>query len=154
MKKIRTSKRLVWLKHYLNESNPLTFLNNTEAAKTAGYKAKSEESFRSIGSANFTKLAGEIGKWLDEHGLSENALKLKLIELIEAKETKFFAHDGKVTDQRDVKAYGIQRQALDMAFKVQGSYAAEKHEVSGQDGAPLEWNINVVHTNAPESDNS
>jgi hypothetical protein len=127
-KKIKISKIDVWFSHFINNENSKTFLNRMESAKAAGYKGKDDHSFRSIGCENFTKLADKIKMWLDEEGLSENALKLKLINLLNAKETKFFQKDGIITQQVDVAAIETQRRALDMAMKIRGMYAPEKHE--------------------------
>ncbi len=135
---IKPNKLAFWLKHFTNESCSTTFLNKTESARCAGYKAKSEESLRQIGCQNFTKLNDKIAKWLDEQGLSENALKTKLLALTEAKETKFFStpvkdENGKAVDilvkEIEVEALEIQRRTLDMALKVKGLYAPERHEV-------------------------
>jgi len=160
----RVTKRDLWLKYYLDDSNPSTFLNKTESARAAGYKTKNDEYLRHIGCQNSTKLAEKINNWLDEAGLSESALKLKLISLLEGKETRFQTLKGKIgqlkpgveiiaeTSQEKLNNKGdaytetesligievenleLQRRSLDMAFKVQGSYAAEKHDhtVKGQ----------------------
>ncbi len=136
--KIRPNKLALWLKHYLNEACSTTFLNKTESAKKAGYNA-TEDSLRQIGCQNFTKLNDKIEIWLDEQGLSENALKAKLLSLVEAKETKFFSspvknENGIVTDifvkEIEIEAIEIQRRSLDMAMKVKGLYAPERHEVT------------------------
>ncbi len=50
---------------------------------------------------------------------------------MEAKETKFFAHQGKVVETEEVEALGIQRQYTEMAVKVKGIFAPEKKEHSG-----------------------
>lgn len=135
-----------WLRHFTNESCSATFLNKTESARRAGYKCKSEESLRKMGCQNFTKLADKLEKWFDEVGLSENALRKKLLSLIDAKETKFFSTpekdaDGNTVDimivEREVEAIETQRRTLDMAIKIRGMYAAEKREVTGKDGSPL-----------------
>jgi hypothetical protein len=130
-KKERVSKLNAWLRAYLDENNPVTFLNKFTSAKAAKYKCKDDDSFAQIGCRNFKKVNDKIEKWFDEVGLSENALKNKLLSLMEAKETKFFAHEGTVTDQRDVDALGIQAKILDMAIKVRGMYAAEKYDHTG-----------------------
>lgn len=140
----RASKLNLWLKHYLDEACSTTFLNKTESAKRAGYKASSEESFRQIGCQNFTKLNDKISKWLDENGLSENALKIKLVSLLDAKETRFFSWEGQVTDQREVEAIETQRRTLDMAMKAKGMYAPEKHEHTGKDGGPIKTETRLV----------
>jgi len=54
-----------------------------------------------------------------------------------AKETKFFSHEGKITDQCDVEALETQRKTLDMAMKYKAMYSPVKHEITGKDGKPL-----------------
>ena len=138
LEKLKVNKSLLWLSHFLNSSNSTTFMNRTNSAIAAGYKTGKSNCVNVVGNQNFIKFTKEINKWLDEFGLSEAALKAKLLQLVEAKETKFFAHEGKITDQVDVDALGIQRQALDMAIKVRGMYAPEKVDVQGN------LNITVV----------
>lgn len=169
-KKQRVSKLNVWLYHYLNEECSTTFLNKTESARRAKYITTSEESIRQIGCKNFTIFNDKISTWFDEHGLSENALKAKLISLIDANETKFikvkgfidkkdlpegstsFGTSGLILKDKDglsfgdgetllgikVKAIETQRKSLDMAFKIKGMNAPEKHEHTGKDGGPIE----------------
>lgn len=137
MAKERVSKLNVWFKHFINENCSTTFLNKTESVRRAGYKTKKENSLKSIGCENFTKLNDKISKWLDETGLSENALKIKLLSLMEAKETKFFAFQGEIIEQVEVEAIETQRKTLDMALKVKGMNAPTKHELTGKDGKRL-----------------
>ena len=121
-----------WLQHYfalLGEG----IENATEAARRAGCKCKTEAGFKRRGHQLKQKLFEHIKKWKLENGLSEDALKLKLIELLNAKETKFFQKDGEVKGQVDVEALGVQIKALDMAMKVKGMYAPEKKKVSFED---------------------
>src|SRR4030042_2070778 len=117
-----------WLKYYLEEGSP-TYLNATQSAISAGYQAKNKNTFAQVGFKLRREFEPKISKWLDDHGFSDARLKAKVLSLMEAKETKFFAHEGIVTDQRDVEALGIQAKATDMALKVKGIYAAEKHEI-------------------------
>jgi len=142
----RITKRTVWLRHYLDESNPATFLNKVGSVKAAGYKCNGEPSCRSLGSENFTYHADIIGKWLDENGLSEEALKIKLLSLMDATEEKFFSapvkdENGIVThmhiESRIVPAIESQRKSLDMALKVKGMNAPTLHEHTGKDGKDL-----------------
>lgn len=91
------NKRNVWLKHYLNQANPDTFLNAVASAKAAGYKASTPSSFESIGYENLRKLRNEVETWLDDNALSTSALKEKLLSLIEAKQTKFIKIKGAVS---------------------------------------------------------
>lgn len=82
-------KQRLWLRNYLDSNNLITFLNRAQSAKAAKYKANSYEGFCQIGYENYIKLEPHIKQWLDEHGLSENRLKLKLVSLIETKKTVF-----------------------------------------------------------------
>jgi hypothetical protein len=60
---------------------------------------KHEDSFRRIGHENWTKLQKEITDWLSEAGLSENALKIKLLNLLDAEETKIVKISGAVNPE-------------------------------------------------------
>ena len=98
-----------WFKFYTDDTNKETFLNKTESSKAAGYKGKDDNSFACIGYQNYRKLQSRIGEWLDDVGLSEETLKLKLKSLMEAKETKFMKVKGFVADEDlpdNVKALG------------------------------------------------
>lgn len=122
-----------WLKHYLDtlkEGEP----NTTEAARRAGCKCGSSSGFKRRGSqlkkAVFQKGgADRIEKWKGKQGLSEEVLKSKLFDLLNAKETKFFQKDGKVLETKEVEALGIQIKALDMGMKMKGMYAPEKKDL-------------------------
>lgn len=139
-KKKRVNKRNAWLKYYLSEGTQ-SFLNKAESAKRAGYSYANEDCLRQTGCRLFAAHTDIIEKWFDEVGLSENALKTKLLSLLEAKETKFFTTpikiivtlDGKeaVVDdilikQIDVESLEVQRKTLDMAIKVRGMYAEKR----------------------------
>jgi hypothetical protein len=91
-----TGKQKPWLRAYLDESNPKTFLNKTAAARAAGYRCKNDNGFICIGQQNYLKLQDHIEKWLDEEGLSENRLKMKLLSLVEAKQHYFQKIKGHV----------------------------------------------------------
>jgi len=119
---LRPNKLNVWLYHYLNEKNPNTFFNKSESARAAGYKANNENNLYCVGWQNYKKLQPLIEKWLDENGLSEASLKSKLLELMDAKEKRFFSCAGKITDQVEVDALETQRKALEMAMKVKGMF--------------------------------
>ena len=138
----KVNKQNAWLKYYLAEGTS-SFLNKTEAARRAGYSYANEDCLRQTGCRLFTKNTDRIKRWFDEVGLSENALKNKLLSLMGAKETKFFStpikvkvvKDGKEVETNDilikqveVEALEVQRKTLDMAIKVRGMYA-DKHIV-------------------------
>lgn len=94
--KIRLCKRDLWLSHFLNSSNARTFLNRKESARAAGYKTENEASLEAIGHENFRKLSDRIEAWLQDEGISNNELKIRLIQLMEAKETRFQTMKGTV----------------------------------------------------------
>jgi len=127
----------LWFYHYTNDACPRTFLSNIEAARAAGYKTKNELSLAQIGYQNSKKLSDKLNDWMDEVGLSDAVLKKKLLSLMEATETKFFQHEGVVTDQREVAAIETQRRTLDMALKVKDLYAPKKFEHTGKDQGPI-----------------
>ncbi len=110
-----TIKELKFLDYLFGEAQ----FNATKAYKLAGFQA-SPQNARIAASKLSKKLYPIIRQWLDEAGLTENHLKFKLIRLLDAKETKFFSHEGKVTDQRGVEALGIQIKALELAMKAKG----------------------------------
>lgn len=126
--KERPSKLNVWFRYYLDETNYQTFLNKTESSRAAGYKTKNEMSLANIGYQNFKKLEDTIKIWFDDVGLSENALKIKMLQLMDAKKTEFFQKDGIVTDQREVEAIETQRKMLDTALKVQGMFERDNKQ--------------------------
>ena len=105
----RKSKLDLWFKFYIDKSNKSTFLNKTAAARAAGYKCRDNEGFGNIGYQNSVKLSPRMNTWLDEVGLSDEALKEKLLQLSEAKETKFIKIKGYL-DPKDlpdnIKAIG------------------------------------------------
>lgn len=135
------TKKDMWLYYYLDQTNPKTFLNITRSARAAGYNCKTADSFYEIGRHNLKVLAPTINEWLDDFGLSENVVKLKLAQLMEATEKVFFSHQGKVTDEREIKALQIQLQAARFVMKIRGMDAPQKHEHSGPAGKPLECRI-------------
>ncbi len=59
------------------------------------------------------------------------AARDKLLSLLEAKETKFFQHNGQVEDEREVEALDIQRRAAKDLLELAGGLAGK----SGSGGA-------------------
>ncbi len=92
---IKPNKLALWLLHYTNENCSTTLFNKTESARQAGYNAK-ETSLQSIGCQNYRKLKDKISEWLDEHGLSENALKERLVKGFDVSETKIINVKGEI----------------------------------------------------------
>lgn len=143
-----TLKQRAWLDAYLE------CFNASEAARRAGYKCKTPDQFKVIGSQNLTKLNDLIEKWVDEQGLSDAKIKQKIMEGMEAKETKFFAYQGEVVETREVEALETQRRYVDMGAKVKGLYAPEKHELTGKDGGPIDLTTIVQRVTKKNESNS
>jgi hypothetical protein len=75
---------------------------------------------------------------MDELGLTDKALiQNHLVPLLNAKETKFFQHNGKVGDSREVIAWGPRTSGLDIAFKLKGRYAERGAETSTNIGVQV-----------------
>jgi hypothetical protein len=147
---------VVWLKAYFDEGSP-TFLNATASARKAGYRARKAHTFEQIGYKNRMKYGPKIVEWLDQCGMSETQLKIKLLSLLEARETVFQKLKGTVrqsdlpeghrvvvmTDEDslievEVAALETQRRSLDMALKIKGIYSPERLEHSGAIATKLE----------------
>lgn len=145
-----TSKLNLWFKLYVDDSNKKTYLNKTESARAAGYRCRGkdpENCFRVIGSQNYTKLKDRVSQWYNDVGLSENALKNKILELMSVKEKRFFSApikdaDGVVTDifikEIEVDAIETQRKTLDLGCKVQDMISPVKHMVTGKGGGKIQ----------------
>lgn len=97
-KKNKSHKQALWLSLYLDRDNVKTFLNATESAKQAQYKAKSDGAFRVIGHENLTKLNDDVARWMEEEGLADPRLKGKMVELLDAKETRIINVKGKIIE--------------------------------------------------------
>lgn len=121
-------KQQAWIKAYFDSENPASFMSLTGAARAAGYRATSNKSFGNIGSENLKKLGKFIRARLDKLSLSDVVLDSLMIRGMKAMGTKFFVHKGKIVAQVDVIDWSARRAFLDMANKIRGRYAPEKHE--------------------------
>lgn len=117
-----------------------------EAALEAGYSENNpdQSAYQAI-----RQLGRRVPALMDRLGLSEEALIQKnLVPLLEARETRFFAYRKQtsrtpratkknptpapivetvqVIDSREVDALGIRTAALDIAFRLHGSYAPKQ----------------------------
>jgi hypothetical protein len=102
----------------------------TEAAKKAGYSSTQ---------AAYASLKGHrkrVEEAMAEAGLTHEGLITKYLKpALEVEETKFATFKGQFTDSRDVAAWGLRLNALDLAFKLNGSYAPR--EFVGPENTPL-----------------
>jgi hypothetical protein len=67
-----------------------------------------------------------------------NKALLRTYEQLDAKETKFFAHQGRITERVDVVDHGVVAAAADKIFSLAGLYAREREEKGGTPGVALE----------------
>lgn len=105
-------------------------MTQTDAARAAGY---SEKSARQAGHQAMQKIAasGVGADLLDRHGLTDDALVTKyILPLLEAKETKFFQSEGKVTQQVEVNDNVTRRVMVDLVCRIKGLFKAEQAPVA------------------------
>jgi len=92
----------------------------TQAARNAGYSGKN---LAQSGHQAVAALRLKMPELMDEVGLTARMLIEKhLVPLLAAKETKYFVVDRKLVS-RQVEALRIRLDALDMAFRLRGSFA-------------------------------
>jgi hypothetical protein len=100
--------------------------NLTQSALAAGYSGKCP------GQAGWQALESirlKLPELLDQHGLSDQALIEKHLKpLLNATEVKHFQHNGEVTDSRRVPDNPTRLKALDMVFRLHGSYVYRTKE--------------------------
>lgn len=113
-------------------------MSNTEIYDYCGYPGGAEEgNKRHIISRRWSLLRPVVAQWLDANGLTKGDILREWIADIDAKETKFFQHEGRVVETREVINYTARQNALVNIGKIQGVYAPEKRELTGKDGEPL-----------------
>jgi len=107
----------------------------TEAARRAGYSRKCP------GQAGYQALQNlklKMPELLDRLGLSDVALIEKHLKpLLSAQTTKFFQRRGKVTGKRVVADNEARLKALDMAFKLRGSFSQTDPRLAEPEGVKV-----------------
>lgn len=118
-------------------------LSITDAALAAGY---SEKYPGQVGSQALEAIRLKMPEVLERHGLTDDSLVENYLKpALEAQETEFAKFEGRITDQRDVVAWGPRLTALDIAFNLKGSYAPK----GNQPIAPIAVQI-VTNVNFPD----
>jgi|GEM_PF-2106664 hypothetical protein len=82
----------------------------------------------------------ETLKALEAQGITTPYLVKKLKRELNAKTTKFFQHEGKVTAERSVVDWSTRQKARMDAHTLRGDYPAAKHQVTGAGGGPIQFN--------------
>lgn len=73
---------------------------------------------------------------LADYGL--NKAVTKMVEMTEAKKTKFFAHKGEVIETKDVEDNTTRLQARIEMLRINAAYPATRTELGNADGQPLQ----------------
>ncbi len=110
-----------------------------QAALQAGY---SEDTASNAYRQLMPRTRALFGALLEDHIPLDEQARL-LAEGMKAKETKFFAKDGIVTDEREVIAWGARHAFMELAQKVHG-HLPERMELTGEDGGELVIKIIAV----------
>jgi hypothetical protein len=116
-----TVKQRRFVRHYLETGN------GTEAAMVA-YDVADRNTARSIGTENLRKPAvqGAVAELLDAGGLSDE----KLLAI--------HAHYLGLCTSADPRLKALGLKALDMAYKLKGAYAPERHRIEAESHIPTE----------------
>lgn len=131
-----------------------------DAAIAAGYSEKNPS--QSAHNA-LDAIKRKMPEVMEKMGLTDEALvKKHLLPLLAAKETKFFAYRKivktpakiigqkddesieQIVQEREVEALGIRATALDMAFKLKGSYAPKQIDFDPESS----HTVTVINTSA------
>lgn len=114
-----------WIEAYIGEANFCA----SEAQRIAGpasiKKHASEKALKVGGWWTWKRLEPLILKLIDNTGISETRIKAKLMEKLDAEETKFFTHNGKVKETRKVVDHGTQLKALELLMRSKGMLDAK-----------------------------
>ena len=107
------------------------YISNGFNAKEASLSVRkyTDNSARVQGCKTKKRLMPHINNWLEDQGLSDDALKRKGIDLLNARRTQFFRHEGIVTDERTVDDTTTQTKALELMMKVKGLISGDKADV-------------------------
>jgi hypothetical protein len=113
-----------------------------DAARQAGYSPKRADQ---SGYQALKQIAGNesILELLKRHGLDDDTvIEDYLVPLMNATETKFFVHSGKVVSKRVVPAWGPRAKGLDTFGMMRGWYKSEQPNDAPQIRSVL---INMAH---------
>ena len=121
----------------MSNSDPLALPENKRRYVEARLEGKSKR--QAVVAAGYASGSATVGKKLEaqpdvqaafsalvREAVPPEHIAKAIAEGISAKETKFFAHEGKVQDQRDVVAWSERRQYAQLAAEYGGYYAPDK----------------------------
>jgi hypothetical protein len=113
-------------------------LSQSEASDSAGY------SHRQAGHRALQRMKAQgLSEMLVKAGCGVDRVLTKFAEKLEAKETKFFAHEGEVINEREVIAHDIQLRAAIQLGHIHRLYPQDTDEGSHLPGTTPILNINL-----------
>lgn len=86
----------------------------------------------------------ETIRLLQKKGPKLEDVLLRLRQALNAKEAKFFAHQGEIIEERDVIAHGHRLRAVDLALQLHDAMPSQKYEHTGAGGKDLDWKIEII----------
>jgi hypothetical protein len=113
-----TAYELSWLNFYMGEAA----FNAARAEEMTGREHSSRNALRVNAHKTLQRLHPVIKRLLEGMGISELSVKVKLVQKLHAKETKFFTYKGKVITQVDVDDHAIQLKATELIGKALGMF--------------------------------
>lgn len=113
------------------ERKLLKLLRDGKTFKDAGLKAGYTQNFpRQAAHAALKNIARKVDDLWERHGLSDDEfIAQHILPALNADETKFFAHNGKVISQRNVKAWGPRVQMIGLIAKMKGMIKEEQENL-------------------------
>ena len=112
-----------------------------ESGEAAGYSPKNaaQSAYQALAG-----LHGRMAALLDEAGLGEKVgIENYLKPALDAEQTIFAQTDGKFTDRRDLINWSTRMRALDMLFKLHGSYPPLDPKQAA------EFGVRIIHVDVP-----
>jgi hypothetical protein len=120
--------------------------SQAEAAILAGYSPKNARQSAHNALADIKKKAPDV---LNQMGLTVQAIVYNhLRPLLGATESKFFQHEGEITDHAEVADNGTRLRATEMVLNLHGAFPTEQEKQQGSLG------VEVVVIDVPRPDRS
>ena len=116
-----TPYELSWLNFYMGAAR----FNAARAEEMTGREHSSRNALWVNAHKTLQRLQAVIKRWLDEMNISELTVKIKLLQKVQAKETKFFTYKGKIIRQVDLEDYATQLKAAELIGKALGMFDAK-----------------------------
>ena len=127
--KLTPKQRKFW-RHYSH------YHNKAAAAKYAGCRCNSLQSFSTQGNEILKSLELQMGELLDAQGLTDEAMSRPLQEGIEAQKPLIATWEGKITDQLWIADHPTRAKFLEMFHRLKGNFV-DRHELTGKEGGDI-----------------